>query len=275
VTIVVGIATPDGIVLAADSRTTLLMDAADPSSRTRISSDSAEKVFLLCDRFAVATFGDAFVGEQTIAGLMSVFIAQLEETPADGHGLARALGAFFAERYARARTAAGAPVGRDEPTALGFLVAGYDSGGIGHLYETRIPGPEVEEYGISTASIGMVPRGQTDVIDRLLRGYDALLLDGLDVELPTEIQHALDQLAYTLMIPITLQDGVDFARFLIRTTIDMQRFSDGTYAFSVGVPDCGGPTTIAVVRRAGVDWVAAPALRADVPAGRAEGSLGG
>src|SRR6187200_2547524 len=96
VTIVVGIATPDGIVLAADSRTTLLMDAADPSSRTRISSDSAEKVFLLCDRFAVATFGDAFIGEQTIAGLMSVFIAQLEGTPADGHGLARALGAFFA-----------------------------------------------------------------------------------------------------------------------------------------------------------------------------------
>ncbi len=273
-TIVVGIATPDGIVLATDSRTTLTIDAADPSSRTRISSDSAEKVFLLCDRFAVATFGEAFIGEQTIAGLMSMFIAQLDETPADGRGLARALGRFYEEQYERARTSAGTRVDRDGPTALGFLVAGYDSGGIGHLYETRIPGPEVEEYGINTANIGMVPRGQTDVIDRLLLGYDALLLNGLEVDVPSDVQNALDQLAYTLMIPITLQDGVDFARFLIRTTIDMQRFSDGTYAFSVGVPDCGGPTTIAVVRRAGVEWVAAPALRADVPAGRAEGSLG-
>lgn len=69
-TIVVGAASPDGIVLAADSRTTL-----SDGVRHRISTDSAEKVFELNDSFGVATYGMAVIGKQTITGLMDQFVA--------------------------------------------------------------------------------------------------------------------------------------------------------------------------------------------------------
>lgn len=271
-TIVVGLATPDGLVLAADSRTTAFPDAE--GHRTRVVSDSAEKVFLLCNRFAVATYGDAFIDDRTIAGLMSEFIAQMGTIPEGVGNLAAELGAFFHSRFDAAETATAAPDGPSvaEPV-LGFLVAGYDASGIGRFHEVMIPGPRVDEQEVNTAAIGMLPRGQRDVIDRLLLGVDRTVLDAQAVELPEQVDDALNSLMYKVIFPITLQDGIDFARFLIRTTIDMQRFSDGTFAFQGGVPGCGGPTRIAVVRRGDVEWVAPPTLRPDAPVGRAEGAL--
>ncbi len=272
-TIVVAVATPDGLVLAADSRTTSFPDGGG-SNRTRIASDSAEKVFLLCNRFGVATYGDAFIGERTITGLMSEFIAHLEEIPDNVQDLATELGTFFNERYTQFRDQIGDPVVDGESTALGFVVGGYDAGGIGRFHEVSIPGPQVEEQSINTAEIGMLPRGQRDVIDRLLRGVDLDLLDAIGTTIPADVVEALGKLVYRVQFPITLQDGIDFASFLIRTTIDMQRFSDGTQAFQAGLPGCGGPTRIAIVRRADVEWVAPSVLSADGPVGRAEGSLG-
>jgi hypothetical protein len=271
-TIVVACATPDGLVLAADSRTTQFPDAE--GHRTRIASDSADKLFIMCGRYGVATFGDAFIGEQTITGLMSEFIAQLEPAPDSGATIAASLAAFFDARYLAWREQIGDPVVDLEPTALGFIVAGYDEDGIGQLHEVSIPGGTVEDQRISTTSVGMVPRGQRDVIDRLLAGVDFGVLEALEVDVPEDVGSALRRLAYKVLFPITLQDGIDFASFLIRTTIDMQRFSDGTHAFSVGLPGCGGPTKIAVVRRREAEWITPSVLRANGPAGRAEGALG-
>jgi hypothetical protein len=191
VTIVVGLATPDGLVLAADSRTTAFPDAS--SNRTRIASDSAEKVFLLCDRFAVATFDSAFIGERTIAGLMAEFIASLDgDVPDRGHDLAVKLGEFFHSRYAKERAAQGRPiVDGAEQSELGFIVAGYDGGGIGRFHEVSIPGPNVVELDVNTAEIGMLPRGQRDVIDRLLAGVDRDVLASLEVEIPADVEEAL------------------------------------------------------------------------------------
>jgi hypothetical protein len=51
---------------------------------------------------------------------------------------------------------------------------------------------------------------------------------------------------------------VDYATFLVRTTIDMQRFSDGTFARPGLVPGCGGPLQLLVVDRNGATWAQAP-----------------
>jgi 20S proteasome alpha/beta subunit len=72
-TILVGITTPDGVVLGSDSRTTML--GADGR---RILSDSAQKLFEV-GPFAVATAGWAFIGEDAIPGLMDQFLAQLDD----------------------------------------------------------------------------------------------------------------------------------------------------------------------------------------------------
>ena len=76
-TVLVGITTPDGVVLASDSRTTRSDEDAH-----RIISDSAQKVFEI-GRFGVATSGLAFVAGNTIAGLMDQFLAQLGDQDAN------------------------------------------------------------------------------------------------------------------------------------------------------------------------------------------------
>jgi 20S proteasome alpha/beta subunit len=55
VTVVVGVAAPDGVVLAADSRTTSFPDGMGDQARYRIITDTADKLFTIRDRFAVAT----------------------------------------------------------------------------------------------------------------------------------------------------------------------------------------------------------------------------
>src|SRR5687767_1156356 len=98
-TIVVGVCAPDGIIIAADSRITQFT-GDDTDGRHRIRSDTAEKVFIVCGRFALASWGDAMIGAHTIGGLMSEFIAHLgSEVPQDFETFLEALGEFFDRRY--------------------------------------------------------------------------------------------------------------------------------------------------------------------------------
>lgn len=269
-TIVVGVLAPDGIVLAADSRTTF----SHENGRHRIASDSTEKVFV-CGRFAVATWGDALIGPNTVAGVMSEFTASLApEPPDDVDEMTRALGAFVDRRMREVAAEADAPLAEDAEATTGFLVAGYDDDGVGHIREVFVPGPEPGDDDLpTTRNGGFVTRGQTDVINRLVAGIDWAAVERLGHQVPDEVAEKLGDLEYELLFPITLQDGIDLASFLIRTTIDMQRFSDGIRAEIGRVPGCGGASRIVVVRRDGVEPVAWPRLSADRRAGAAEGAL--
>jgi hypothetical protein len=276
-TIVVAVASPDGIVLAADSRTTTFPEGAAPGARTRVLSDTALKVFEVAGQYSVATFGQALIGPQTIAGIMAEFAAESQaEVLGDIHTFANALGAFFTTRYTAWRESVGHPIGEDEPTgALGFLVGGYDTAGVGHVVEVHVPhGELVDGVGISTAEGGgVIFRGQIGVINRLLRGVDVDALAATGVTVPHDIVTAMGQLQYEVLFPITIQDAIDLSAFLIRTTIDMQRFSDGIVADPGEVPACGGEVVVLATRRAEVEWVSRPALTLPTKAGRAEGEL--
>jgi hypothetical protein len=277
-TIIIGITTPDGVILASESRTT------QTSGSRRVVSDSAQKVFAVGD-FGVATAGDAFISGNTIAGLMDQFRAQLGDDDAeDVDRFADALGRFFDRRFlaawneemdaVRAFRDEGGDVGDEEiPTewdpavmgyALTFLVAGYDGAGIGHIHEVNVPGPDRGAYSPTTEARGSMWRGQTDVISRMLKGVDSRarfgLPDGLSDETVEAIRAHFDQLEYIPILPITVQDAIDYASFLIRTTIDMQRFSDGTLGDPGLVPGCGGPLQILVVEPSRTRWATKPAL---------------
>jgi hypothetical protein len=255
-TIIVGITTPDGVVLASDSRTT--RSAADGH---RIISDSAQKVFQI-GPFGVATTGLAFIGGNTIAGLMDQFLAQLgDEGATDVEAFADALGSFFHSRFTSEAETEGVTWDTEvSGFALTFLVAGYAGNGIGHIHEVNIPGPSRGDYSPNTADTGTMWRGQTDVITRMLKGVDAsglqLPLDDLSEALVHRIFEGLAALEYIHLFPITVRDAVDYASFLIRTTIDMQRFSDGTLTTPGLVPGCGGPVQILVVERSRARWAA-------------------
>lgn len=275
VTVVVGVSAPDGMILAAESRTTYI-----DGTRHRIASDFNQKVFSICDSIGVATYGQNGLGPRTIAGLMDEFVSQLPDEdgePRRGDAIADALGTFFDERY-RADTPA-EQLQELEAAGLfplGFLVAGYDQDGIGRIREVSIPGPVVGAAGpggeITTAGGGAAWRGQTDVIRRLVFGFDGDLFAASGYELPDELLAPIGSLAYNILFPITMQDAVDFASFLIRTTIDMQRFSDGTHARPGDLPGCGGPIRVLAITRDGAQWIAPPTLTAATESGVAEGA---
>jgi hypothetical protein len=286
VTVVVAVAAPDGIVLAAESRLTITM-----GDRHRIVSDSAQKVFPIAGQVGVLTYGAAFLGAQTIAGVLDEFDANIsierrrkrEAEDGDdgidilwGEEVATDLGAFF---DARVREVVDPEViaqfEEQEKVLVGFLVAGHDVDGIGRIREVTVPGPVIEELPYTTATMGAAWRGQTDVIRRLVWGFDGDVFATLGVEVSEEATDAFGKLSYTLLFPTTMQDGVDFASFLIRTTIDMQRFSDGTQAAPGEVPGCGGPIRILAVTLGGTEWVTEPHLTADSKPGAAIEGAGG
>lgn len=265
-TIVVGVASPDGIVLAADSRTSNI-----DGDRHRIASDSAQKLFPIRGGVAVATYGMAFLGEKTIAGVMDEFVAQLDgQQEHDAEAIASELATFFNLRFAAAFP------GLDQSTLtgfpLGFLVVGYDSDGIARVREVSIPGAvvTVEILGpgteISTARLGVLWRGETDVVRRLVKGVDWDALGRAGVTVPDPLAPQLLQLEYRLLLPITVRDAVDFAAFLIGTTIEMQRFSDGIGLAPGSHITCGGAFRALSVTRAGVEWIT------DKPLGAADAS---
>lgn len=267
-TIVVGVAAPDGIILAGDSRTTITF-----GERHRIGSDFTQKIFSICEEIGVATYGAAFIGERTIAGLMDEFVAHLGEDSPVANAVAAELGRFFDQKFRDAY-----PADQIEELLaqglfpLGFLVAGYDADGIGRIREVAVPGPHVQDDSdITTASLGVGWRGQTDVIRRLVKGFDRDLFASFEAVLPEDLEEPTANLEYQLLFPITMQDAVDLASFLIRTTIDMQRFSDGTLGRPGDVPGCGGPIRLLAVSRGGAEWITDVPLTGASAPGVAEG----
>lgn len=252
-TIIVGIATPDGVVLGSESRTT-----RSDGERHRILSDSAEKVFAIKKRFGVATSGMAFIASDTIAGVMDRFLAQhILVLPDSVDAFAEVLGQFFHERFSEWLDSMDEKWDLPGP-AITFLVSGYDEVGIGRIYEVGIPGPEVSESLADTVSGGAMWRGQTDVIGRMIKGIDWGLLLRSEHKASDELLQLFEGFEYSGLDPITVQDALDYASFLIQTTIDMQRFSDGTFADPGLVPGCGGPLQLLVVDRNGTRWAQAP-----------------
>ena len=272
-TIVVGVAAPDGMILAADSRITLTWD----NGRHRIASDSGQKIFAIREQVGIATYGDAYIGKRTIAGVMDEFVAQLGSDQQSVDAFAAQLGDFFHGRFLSDSLQPMLEWCKQNPkrSRFGFVVAGYDSGGIGRLYDVMIPGPQVAPVvavgEITTADLGVCWRGQTDVIRRLIKGFDGDLFATAGHKVPAELQQPVASLEYSLLLPITMQDAVDLATFLIRTTIDMQRFSDGTVADPGSVPGCGGHVRVLSIVRDHAEWIAADVLSADGSAGVAEG----
>jgi hypothetical protein len=268
VTIVVGVATPEGLVLGTDSRTTYEM-----GDHHRIASDNAQKLFVVGD-MGVATFGSAFVGFETIAGLMDQFAAQVGDDGKDVHHFAEALAKFFSGRFLAQLKTEGREWDPDtEPFPFGFLVAGYDDDGIGHIKGVNIPDPTIDpELIADTTTGGTMWRGQTDVIGRLIKGVDAERLQVAGAKVDEDLSKAFAQVEYQLLSPITVQDGIEWVGFLVRTTIDMQRFSDGTMIDPRAIPGCGGRLQLLAIERSGPSWVSRPILTAPGQPGKAEGA---
>ncbi len=259
-TVVVALALADGLVLAADSRLTLTFTDIKPEYK--IASDSASKLFSV-GNVAITFYGEAFVLDRTISSFVSEFDASLKEPKPSGVDETARLFSIFFQKYYDQHVRE-----KKKSPNLGFIFAGYNNAGNGKLIELVFPGkPDPLDLPNSTRqSQGAVWRGQTDVIVRLIKGFD-LTMGGLPMIASMEeakqkaLGVELGKLEYTIPFAyFTLQDGIDFALMLVQTTVDMQRFSFGTVGSVGAIPGVGGAVDVIAITPTGLTWVKRKAL---------------
>jgi hypothetical protein len=251
VTIVVASAAPDGIVLASDSRTT-----QSRGDHHRIATDAAQKVYDAWGRIGLAAYGIATIGSDSIRSVINAWLAQADQA-ATLDDAAASLAEYLEARLSDATPAPRRKILYEPVWPLGVLVAGYGDDGVGRVLEVRVwpLQSKVVDTEIATHKPSSMWRGQTGAIRRLVLGFDEQEMKKVGVTITEQMEKPLSTIAYDLIQPSTLQDAVDLAYFAIDTTVQMQRFSDGTFASQKAIPGCGGPTQCLAVTPAGVRWV--------------------
>lgn len=256
-TLVVSLRVPDGVVIAADSLQTTqatiipglkeyettcpkcakqitLREIPGPPIQMPMSTSSyAQKLFPFKEKFGVASFGSGIVNSRTIYYHMKILEKSLSKQSIDSVSEAadEILDYFDAELKKdlkkRNLKIASAP---EEFYPFGFQVVGYetDEDISGKTIEVLI-GKQSREKDIQ--GIGCTVSGDRQVVTKLweLREEDPRLATNYG--------------------SFSLQDAIDYAEFLIRTTAIHQRFSNM-------IPTVGGNVDIALVTTySGFRWI--------------------
>lgn len=262
--IVVAVSGTEGIALAADSRTVERRIGFEPEYS--VSSDSAEKIFVLDGRLGVATYGIAMVGPRTIRELIEEF-----EVPGGGdvNACATTLGDFFWQHLSETTQVPRRELPKtiDLSWPLGFVVAGFDEGELGTLIDVKVrpTGAKAEAAGLTTANPGVIVRGHGDAVRRMIDGVDWQAVREQRIELDASSREELEELRYDLTDSPTTEGAALRAEFYVETQIKMQDFSAGTVAKRRVVRACGGPVRVMAVGRDGASWIQNPSKPVVIP----------
>jgi hypothetical protein len=244
---------PEGIVLAADSRVTLTAQMQLPNQPPMFlpsTYDNATKLLRVKgqEHVGAVTYGMGAIG-QTEPRTAHSYIPEFEQELGSTGRLSvqdfsARLSQFFLKKWQD----------QNMPSIQGqdmiFLIGGYDENATyGRVFEVFIPSrPTPVEWHSGSGQFGLVWGGQREYADRLIHGFDSRLPElvkgflGLDDAKQEQLrQHLQGQLQAPMPFAfLPLQDCVDFAIFLIRTTIAMQHWI-------VGVRGVGGAIDVAVI----------------------------
>jgi hypothetical protein len=263
-TVVVAAALSDGMILAADSRLTVQFPAGIQPSY-KVASDSANKLFSI-GHIGIATYGDAFILGRSLESYVSEYQTKKPKGDDDVHDLAKGFVEYFGKYYDQEVT-----TNKTLPV-LGFIFVGYDKGGVGRIVESTFPGKRTPtDLSQNTHDQqGLVWRGQTDVIVRLIKGYDPALGAAASLQkLPDpdkqELVKDIGQFEYYIPYNyLPLQDGIDLALSLVQTTVDVQRFSFGRMGHPGDIPGVGGTVDVLTITPNEVTWVKRKQLTAAI-----------
>jgi hypothetical protein len=255
VTLNVSLRVPDGIVLASDSLATLVQQInqkmnveADcqkcgehieikdvPTPPMSVPSSTwpyAQKMYPIRGRYGLATYGSGFVNNRSIYNhiieLADRFPAA-NENPDNLERMTQFIVGYFREQLVAECKRSGVDINLLPDTWLpfGFQLVGFTKDSNGdpepHTHLIRVGKvPVIERFG----SIGCTWSGDGSVVGLLWNSKVA------------------NYAAFSL------QDAVDYAKFLIRTTADFQRFSGA-------LPTVGGEIDMALItNRRGFRWIA-------------------
>lgn len=148
-------------------------------------------------------------------------------------------------------------------SGMNFVVVGYDEGEpYGRIFTFKIPGdPEPSEQ--NEGEFGITYGGEAQIVNRLVKGMDPQLVHILSRESEKEaakIWQQVEQQGLQYSFPyevLPLQDCLDLAILLVRTTIDFQ-------SLAVGTRGVGGKIEAATVTRTdGINFVQRKEIRGE------------
>jgi len=270
VTIALSLKVNDGVVLATDSASTLVVQ--QPSGPPAVAQvyNNAIKVFNLRKGLPIGavTWGAGSIGRASISTLLKDL-----RTRFSGQDQSRAEWAISPENYSVRGVAERVkefihgecyvPAFGAWPTkpVLGFLVAGYSSG-VGMAEEWRL---DIDAQGTCTGPTEVRPldqcgatwNGEPEAISRLILGYSPALPTVLEKQLSVpaaQIPQAMQILAQHLRAQVIadsmpIQDAIDLAYFLVDVTEKFSRYTPGAATV-------GGPIEVAAItKHEGFKWV--------------------
>jgi hypothetical protein len=245
---------PEGIVLAVDSRVTLTSELQTPNQNQIMllpsTYDNATKLLRVKgqDFVGAITYGLGAIGQRdfrTAHSLVPEFEHELEGSKRlSVEEFAKKLSDFYLSQWNNLmpKDYKGDP--------MNFLVGGYDEGApYGRIYQIILPTrPEPEE--LNAEDFGVVWGGQREFTDRIIQGFDPAapsiiqksltLGDDEMTKIVNDLKRQLSVHIPYLFLP--LQDCVDLAIFLIRTTITIQ-------GWIAGLRGVGGAIDVATITR--------------------------
>jgi len=261
----------DGVVIAADSASTLVVNNPQSGPLATNVYDNANKIFNLIKGrpLGCATFGAGSIGSASIGTLIKDFRKKLSERDASKNGLhfdienytmeqvAKLLADFLAAESKKLTAPELANIN------IGLLIGGYSSGeSLGESWSVELqqgqPGPprklrEKDQAGITWG-------GQGEALQRLVLGFSPTLFTVLGQvsqppKSPQEIMQTLAPLLVTqlqaplVFAPMPIQDAIDLGRFLVHAATMFSRFLPGPQIV-------GGPIEVAAItKHEGFKWI--------------------
>jgi hypothetical protein len=247
----------EGIVLAADSRVTLTAILNQPPGappgvqfQLPVNFDNATKLLTFAPSkwIGAVTYGDAVIGAaagdlRTAQSFVPEFEAALPKERLSVKDFSQSLSDFFLKRWNEKM-----PSGHAGP-GMTFVVGGFDEDNpYGSVYLFTVP-KEPTPIERSANDFGVTFGGQSELTGRILLGYDPQVIEIARKELHAPVtqidafQKALGRLQLTIpyhLLP--LQDCIDLAIFLIRTTTTALNLS-------IGIRGVGGAIDVAVITK--------------------------
>ncbi|MFB3910451.1 MAG: hypothetical protein ACE15D_18835 [Candidatus Eisenbacteria bacterium] len=193
------------------------------------STPLAVKLFYL-DNCGLVFFGQSTINGRSLFNHVLVFRTTVYKVGMQLVEIADAMARQLAAAIRTDASLGGVPPGTERG---GFQISGYDSGDIdiGRTSVVRFTVGQDPERDDGPPEYGVTVTGVRDVVQKLFANPD-----GAVTPVP----------AFGKM---TLPDAIDYARYLVQTTPDYQRFADM-------VPLVGGPIDIAVITKwIGFRWI--------------------
>jgi len=263
----------DGIVLAADSASTLtLMAPTVPGQISQPQGPVAINVYNNANKIAnlykgkpigCVAYGSGSIGSASISTLLKDFREHLAEGAEKGFSIHSYTIEDVAKRLAVFLMAHAQRLAPNEPRpSIGIMVGGYSAGkNLGEAWLVPIENGVLRDLKPlrKEGDVGISWGGEGEVIARLVLGFSQGLPNvlGSVIKPPppaADLNKLMDLLRNTLQAPLAfapmpIQDAIDLAEWLVHTAIMFSRFSPGA-------PSVGGPIeSAAITKHEGFKWI--------------------